>query len=104
MKTREIIFGILAALVLAVFLSPFASEHPDGLERVAEDHGFIERGEGEPAVDAPVPDYVVPGVKNEKMATALAGALGVVIVFAAGYGAARLLVRSAKSGRAQKRG
>jgi hypothetical protein len=38
-----------------------------------------------------VPDYVLPGVKNESVATSLAGALGVVVVFAASYGLASLL-------------
>ncbi|MFB3918823.1 hypothetical protein BU251_08555 [Candidatus Velamenicoccus archaeovorus] len=91
MKSRDIWFGVVAALLLAIFFSPFASQSPDGLERVAEDQKFLEKGEGRPAVSAPVPDYVVPGVKNESVATSLAGALGVVVVFAAGYGLASLL-------------
>ena len=32
----------LITLIIAVLVSPFASSHPDGLERVAEDHGFID--------------------------------------------------------------
>ena len=36
-----ILGGIALSLALAIFLSPFASPHPDGLERVAEDKGFI---------------------------------------------------------------
>ncbi len=91
MKSRDIWFGVVAALLLAIFISPFASRSPDGLERVAEDQEFLEKGEGRPAVSAPLPDYVVPGVKNESVAASLAGALGVVVVFAAGYGLASLL-------------
>jgi len=91
MRSKDIWLGVAAALLLAVFFSPFASQSPDGLERVAEDQEFLEKGEGRPAVSAPVPDYVVPGVKNESAATSLAGALGVVVVFAAGYGLASLL-------------
>lgn len=91
MRSRDMWLGIAAALLLAIFISPFASQSPDGLERVAEDQGFIEKGEGKPIVSAPVPDYVVPGVKNGPVATSLAGALGVVVVFAAGYGLASLL-------------
>jgi cobalt/nickel transport protein len=91
MRSRDVWLGIAAALLLALFISPFASQSPDGLERVAEDQGFIEKGEGEPIASAPVPDYVMPGVKNESVATSLAGALGVVVVFAVGYGLASLL-------------
>ena len=91
MRSRDVWLGIAAALLLALFISPFASQPPDGLERVAEDQGFIEKGEGEPIASAPVPDYVMPGVKNESVATSLAGALGVVVVFAVGYGLASLL-------------
>jgi hypothetical protein len=91
MKTRDIIWGVFAAFILAISLSPFASQHPDGLERVAEDQGFIGRETTGEGAGAPMADYHIPGVKNEKMATALAGAAGVIIVFVVGYGAARML-------------
>ncbi|HEX75136.1 MAG TPA: hypothetical protein G4O12_00985 [Dehalococcoidia bacterium] len=80
------------ALTLALFLailSPLASSSPDGLERVAEDKGFIET-----ALDAPyeiIPDYVMPGVVSEAVATILAGIVGALILFGIGYGLARLL-------------
>ena len=82
--------GLLLALGLAL-LSPLASPHPDGLERVAEDQGFIDRAE-----DAPfqvIADYVFPGIENEAVATILAGLVGTLIVFALGYGLALLLRR-----------
>lgn len=84
------IAGLLLAIVLAL-LSPLASPHPDGLERVAEDTGFIER-----AQDAPfhiIPDYVFPGVENEALATIIAGLIGTLIVFGLGYGLAVALRR-----------
>ena len=56
MKAREILIGLSAALLLALVLSPFASSSPDGLEKVAERQGFLAKGEGEPALKAPVPD------------------------------------------------
>ena len=90
MKKRDIIFGLAVALFLAIFLSPFASSHPDGLEKVAEEKGFLARGEVEQVVKSPVPDYAWPNVKHEGMATALAGLTGTLIVFAAGYGVASL--------------
>jgi cobalt/nickel transport system permease protein len=75
--------GLLIALVVA-FASPLASSDPDGLERVAEDHEFLED-----AKDAPyslLPDYTIPGVDNKEIATVAAGIVGVLIVAGVGYG------------------
>jgi cobalt/nickel transport protein len=84
---------LLAALV-ALFLSPFASSWPDGLERVAEDTGFLQKAEEvEPLVSSPLPDYVFPGLTNEKVATSLAGIIGTLLMFALGYGVAMGLKR-----------
>ncbi len=85
MNKKEVIFGLLAAVLLAVLISPFASSHPDGLERVAGDKGFLEKGEVTPALSSPVPGYAWPGVRNEKLATSLAGAAGTLAVFGLGY-------------------
>jgi cobalt/nickel transport protein len=84
------------AVLAAVFLSPFASTKPDGLERVAEDKGFLERGEGPQAVNSPIADYVVPGISNEKLATSLAGLVGVIIVGALGFGLGTILKRKGR--------
>jgi cobalt/nickel transport protein len=91
MNRKYMFLFLLAAVLLALVLSPFASSWPDGLERVAEDKGFIEKGDVEPALHSPVPDYVLPGVKNEKVATALAGVLGTLLTFGVAYGLAALL-------------
>ena len=48
---------------MAVF---FASSQPDGLERVAEDNGFLDAAQG-PVFNV-IPDYLVPGVPNETLA------------------------------------
>lgn len=91
MSKKEIFFGLMIAVLLALVLSPFASPWPDGLEKVAEDKGFLEKGEGEPVFNAPIPDYAWPGVKSEKMATSLAGVMGTLVVFLIGYGLASLI-------------
>jgi hypothetical protein len=82
--------GLFAALAVA-FLSPLASPHPDGLERVAEDKGFIQRAREAPF--AILPDYVLPGVQNEGVATILAGIVGTLVVFGLVYGLAWALRR-----------
>jgi len=73
------ISGLVLTLVLLV-ISPLASSKPDGLEWVAEKLGFLIM-----AQDASyhiIPDYVLPGIQNEALATIMAGAVGVVIVMA----------------------
>ena len=88
------VVGLLLAVVVALF-SPFASPHPDGLERVAEDQGFLAK-----AQDSPyriMPDYVFPGIGNESTATRLAGVVGTLIVFVLGYGVAWLVRRRSSS-------
>lgn len=88
MKIRWWIVGLLIALAVA-FLSPLTSSSPDGLERVAENHGFLEK-----AKDAPyaiIADYVFPWVGNEAVATILAGIVGTLVVFAVVMGLAHLL-------------
>ena len=82
--------GLAIAIVLALF-SPLASPHPDGLERVAEDLGFIERAQ-EPLYQV-IPDYVFPGISNEALATIAAGVVGTLIVYGIAVGLAALLRR-----------
>lgn len=82
--------GLAIALILALF-SPLASPYPDGLERVAEDFGFIEQAQ-EPLYEV-IPDYVFPGISNEALATIAAGIVGTLIVYGIAVGLAALLRR-----------
>lgn len=78
--------GMALSLSLAVFVSPFASGFPDGLERVAEDKGFIELASEEKTVwtASPFPDYSMPSIENEGLSTAMAGFVGTLLVFVFG--------------------
>lgn len=84
-------FGLLVALALATFVSPLASSSPDGLEKIAEDKGFAERA-AEPH-KAPIPDYAMPKISSEALATGLAGLVGTAIVFGLSLALARALSR-----------
>jgi cobalt/nickel transport system permease protein len=87
---RWTLVGLAVALALTL-LSPLASPHPDGLERVAENLGFIEA-----AQDAPydiAPDYNFPGVSNEALSTIAAGVTGTILVFGIAVGLAALYRR-----------
>lgn len=76
--------GFLLALVLAGVVSYYASASPDGLERVAEDKGFIATAQDHDLADSPVADYAVRGVEDSRLAGGLAGVLGVVLTFSVG--------------------
>ena len=80
--------GLLVCLVVAC-ISPLASSSPDGLERVAENKGFIDLGQEAPF--QVIASYVFPGMENEALATILAGLVGSLFLFGVVYGMAWLL-------------
>ena len=82
--------GTGLAFFMAALLSPFASSSPDGLEKVAENMGFIDKAR-EIWTLSPLPDYSVTSVSYEGFSTALAGIVGVAIVMAVSYGIYKIL-------------
>ena len=82
--------ALIVCLAVAVF-SPLASSSPDGLERVAENEGFI--GLAKESSFRLIADYVFPGIENEAVATILAGLIGTLTLFGVVYGVG-WLVRS----------
>jgi cobalt/nickel transport system permease protein len=90
-RRNLLITGIAIAFCIAAASAFLASGSPDGLERVAEDLGFLES-----AQDAPyrvLPDYTVPGLGEGPLSTVVAGIIGVLIVTALTLGAGTLLRR-----------
>jgi cobalt/nickel transport system permease protein len=85
--------GLAISIAVAVFLAPFASEHSDGLEWVGDRLGFLK--EEAPVLSAPIPDYqlTVPGIQHVKIATAVAGLVGTLVVFATGFILAGIFTR-----------
>jgi cobalt/nickel transport system permease protein len=84
-------WGLLVALGLALFVSPFACSWPDGLEKVAASLGFEHRA-ADPLLPSWIPDYALPGIRSPLLATALAGLVGTLVVFGLGWLLARSLV------------
>ena len=79
MKQKSfLISGFIASLFLAGVVSFYASSNPDGLEKVAEDIGFIETAEDHTYAEGALADYGVKGVDNARLSTGLAGIIGVV--------------------------
>lgn len=80
------IIGLAASLVLAGFVSFYASADPDGLEKVAHDKG-IDRTEKEHASsDSPLADYGVKDITDARLSGGLAGIIGVGVTVVAGTG------------------
>ena len=86
-----LVFGLVAALALAIFVSPYACSWPDGLDKVAEKFGFA--GRASTLSKTWVPDYKIPGISSVGIATAVAGALGTAIMFGLACVIGRVLVR-----------
>ncbi|MEU9162653.1 energy-coupling factor ABC transporter permease [Streptomyces sp. NPDC048424] len=78
--------GLVTALVLAGFVSYYASADPDGLEKVAADKGIDEKVEDHAAADSPLADYGVKNVDDARLSGGLAGVIGVGVTVVAGTG------------------
>jgi cobalt/nickel transport protein len=69
--------ALILILVCFAVLVPFASNAPDGLEKVAETFGIEEH---EPVWKGLMPDYTLPTIDNSYASTFLAGTFGVFLV------------------------
>ena len=86
MKNPLVVTGLAVSLVLAGGVSYYASSHPDGLEKVAEDIGFLDSAEESAVEDSPLAGYGVAGVENERISGGLAGVIGVASTAAVSFG------------------
>ena len=86
---RAFTFSSLALATIAAILSPFASNFPDGLERIAERLSFAEfPSENFSAFFA---NYRVPFIRSEALAASVAGVVGVGIVFVVAFMVRRII-------------
>lgn len=97
MKFTWWIAGYIIALAVTL-LAPLASGSPDGLEKVAEDQGFIDTAKDAPY--AVIADYVFPGIESEALATILGGVVGVTLMFLLLAGGTYLVFRTTANRRA----
>jgi cobalt/nickel transport system permease protein len=74
-------YGLLVTVGLVLFVVPFVTSWPDGLEKVASMFGFSARALRNPLIQSPLADYRVPGIGSLTLATAIAGLIGTVLVF-----------------------
>jgi PDGLE domain len=89
--------GLLVALGLAMLVSGFASSAPDGLNKVAGDHGIAASAKQHLFENGPLAGYAVKGVGNDRVSTAISGLIGVLVTFGIGL-ALFALLRAMRSG------
>ena len=92
-----LISGLLVAIGLAMLVSGFASSAPDGLNKVAEDHGFAANAKEHLFENGPLAGYAVKGVNGDRLSSALSGLIGVLITFGVGL-ALFTVLRAMRSG------
>ena len=82
-----------AAILLAGIVSFYASSHPDGLEKVAEQNGFLETAKDSAVSGSPLSDYGVSGIDSDRLSVGLAGVIGVVATAVVAFGLFMLIRR-----------
>ncbi|MBE9107472.1 energy-coupling factor ABC transporter permease [Nostoc cf. edaphicum LEGE 07299] len=81
---------IVTIFLIAGVLSLFASAWPDGLEKVAENTGFIDLAEKiRIIVPTPLADYGIEGLGP--IGTSIAGLVGAAVCFAVAFGIAKVV-------------
>ena len=77
---------LLVALLLAGVGSYYASAHPDGLNYVAEQTGFIDQEKESATADGPFAGYSTQGIDDERLSGGVAGVVGSLTVLLVGGG------------------
>ncbi len=89
-QIRSWVVPVVSIFLIAGLLSLFASAWPDGLEKVAEDTGFIDLAEQvRIAVPTPFADYTFN--ENEGIGTSIAGIVGSIVCFGVAWGIAQVV-------------
>lgn len=78
--------GLGICVVVAGFVSYYASSEPDGLNKVAADHGFDGAAVDSATASLPTAGYSISGIDNERLSGGLAGILGVLVMAILGFG------------------
>ena len=90
-------FFFLVSLAVAGVLSYYASSHPDGLEKVAEDKGFLDTAKDSAVSGSPLADYGVAGLDNERLSVGVSGVIGILVTAAVAF-AVFAIAKKLKSG------
>ena len=87
MKNRRFLLaGLIVALLIAGVGSYYASSHPDGLNYVAEQTGFIKHEKKPIDTGSPFQGYSTKGVDDARLSGGIAGVAGVLLTLGLGGG------------------
>jgi len=81
-KVKRCLSALILILVCLVVLLPFASNAPDGLEKVVETFGIEEH---QPIWKGLMSDYNLPTIDNPYVSRVLAGTFGVLLVLGVAF-------------------
>jgi len=79
LTNKFLLAGVLVSIFVAGFVSFYASSSPDGLEKVAEDKGFLGTAQESANSGSPLADYGVAGIDHDRLSVGLSGLIGVVV-------------------------
>ncbi|WP_165807123.1 PDGLE domain-containing protein [Nocardioides currus] len=77
---------LLVALLIAGVGSFYASSHPDGLNYVAEQTGFIDQEKASATSDGPFAGYSTRGIDDDRLSGGVAGVVGSLTTLLVGGG------------------
>lgn len=80
LANKFLAIGFLVTIALAGVVSYYASGDPDGLEKVAEEKGFLENATDHSLENSPLADYGVSGIADERLSVGFAGVIGVILM------------------------
>ncbi|MGA1874103.1 MAG: energy-coupling factor ABC transporter permease [bacterium] len=78
-KTAYVLLSM--ALLISLVISPCASRSADGLKKFALNRVQVNSPQIIAPYHAPIPDYHLPGIKNQKLAKILGGTFGTMATF-----------------------
>ena len=80
------VVGLTVTVFIAIVVSQFASDEPDGLEYVAEQQGLGDAADAHDLAEAPLADYGENLESDSHISTGLAGLVGVAAALGIGFG------------------
>jgi cobalt/nickel transport protein len=92
--------GLAVSVFVAGVVSFYAASSPDGLEKVAQDQGFLGNASSPVTGTLPTANYTIAGVDNQRLSGGLAGILGVIVMATLAFGLFWFLGRGKKGSEA----
>jgi cobalt/nickel transport protein len=88
---RFYLYFFLASVAIAGIFSFYASSSPDGLEKVAQDQGFLSDAKDSVVTNSPLADYGVSGIDHDRISVGVSGLIGIAVTAAIAFGCFTLL-------------